>query len=200
MTTRIRVGKIVNMIASKQKNFFSLLAALIIGVSLFIVFRWREQSKLADNAAGEALGLIKEGDIFPFSTELLDLDGKAQTMDFIKGKVVIINYWAAWCSPCIREMPSLYKLQQKWKDRGLVVLALSMDDNPQQAAESLKRMAGVPTFNLYRGQNTAMGSIFPIDGLPFSVILDRSGKIQYAQAGEVDWSSREASLWIEKLL
>ena len=117
-----------------------------------------------------------------------------------RGKVVLLNFWAGWCAPCLHEMPGLYALQRSLEKRGFVVLALNMDDNPQNGLNVLKKVAGEAPFLILKGAGSSLADRFPIEGLPYTVILDKSFRIVYAQAGEVDWNGARARSLIENFL
>lgn len=183
----------------RKKKFLLSILALMVAVSAWIfVSRVKWATDLKEDSA-PPLQLV-EGNQISYSTALEEIAGTRKSLEIVKGKVVLINFWASWCAPCVREMPGLYKMQNKWKEKNFQVLGVSMDDDPTQGLESLKRVVGAAPFQMFRGQDSAISALFPIEGLPYSVIIDRDGKIQYAQAGEVDWTSPEALKWIERLL
>ena len=97
-------------------------------------------------------------------------------------------------------MPSLYALQKQFGGKGFQVLGVSMDDDFVQGVAGLNRLAGPAPFPQFKGQEQAIAARFPIEGLPFSVIVDNSGKIVYARAGERDWQEPGAVKFVEGLL
>lgn len=174
-----------------------------IGLFSFAVLAWAAQTAyrgLSSQQEEDAFKLLTEGDIFPAKMPLMTKDGKFVTFSDYTGKVVLVNFWAAWCGPCLKEMPSLYALQKKFADRGFAVLGVSMDDDFAQGLGALNRIAGEAPFQHFKGQEQAISARFPIQGLPFTVVIDRSGKILYARAGERDWADGEATKLIEGLL
>ncbi len=144
--------------------------------------------------------ILREGDTLPATAAFSTLEGKAVQFGDVKGKVTLLNFWAGWCAPCLQEMPGLYRLQEKWKDQGFVVVAVNLDDSPEEGVRVLKRITGEPAFPMYVGTESSLLAHFPIEGLPFTVILDESGKIRYARAGEVDWGSPAAQKLIGNML
>jgi thiol-disulfide isomerase/thioredoxin len=142
-----------------------------------------------------------EGDVVAPSLPLVAAPGsKGGTLADYSGKVVLLNFWAGWCAPCLKEMPSLYKLHQKYEGKGFAVIAFNMDDNLPSGLDSLDRVAGKPPFPLYVGYEQAVFHHFPIEGLPFTAILDRTGKVTYALPGERDWMDAASQKMIEDLL
>lgn len=178
---------------------------LTLGVSLFIgvilafgIYRYSLKEDLSPPTLDVVLS---EGDTMPSELSLLTLSGESgHNWSEYKDSVVLINYWASWCGPCVREMPSIYKLHAKFKDRGFKVLAVAMDDDPKDAEQFLMSKFGKPDFGLFQGNDQPIFQIFAINGIPFSAIVDKKGKIQFARAGEVDWNNSEAIKLIENLL
>ncbi len=106
---------------------------------------------------------------------LTDLNGKSWTLKDLKGKVVMVNFWATWCPPCQKEMPDLEALYNQYKDSGFVILALSQDDETEKVAPFIaERKITYPIF-LDPGQK--IGKLFEVDGIPKSFVYDRNGKL-----------------------
>jgi thiol-disulfide isomerase/thioredoxin len=136
----------------------------------------------------------------PEGLELDTLESKATPLADFHGKVVLINFWAGWCGPCLHEMPGLYELQKTLGPKGFVVLGVNMDEDPKSGLRTLKRIAGEAPFPIFHGMGSPLADLFAIDGLPFTVVLDKSFHIAYAQAGEVNWGGVRARHLIEALL
>ena len=105
---------------------------------------------------------------------LTDLQGQAWTLQALRGKVVMVNFWATWCDPCRREMPDLETLYRRFKKQGLVVLAISDDDVgkvKQLLAE--KRF----TYPVLLDPGRKVTDLFRIEGIPKSFVYDRDGKL-----------------------
>jgi thiol-disulfide isomerase/thioredoxin len=180
----------------KKKSFWIVFAS-------FLVLAWVAQSTyraLSIRQEQIRSTMLQEGDQLPASLPLLRLDGERQRFQDFAGGVVLINFWAAWCAPCLKEMPSLYALHEELSEKGFTVLAVSMDSDPKQGVSTLERIAGPAPFPLYRGIQQEVFERFPIEGLPYTVVIDRSGTIRYARPGERDWMSRESLQFIGELL
>jgi thiol-disulfide isomerase/thioredoxin len=176
---------------------------LWIGLVSFVVLVLAAQTAyrgLSVKRAEDTYKTLAEGDIFPAQMPLVGADGKYRSFADYAGKVVLLNYWAAWCGPCLKEMPSLYRLQEKLSRKNFALIGVDMDDDPAQGIASLARIVGAAPFPMFKGPEQAVSARFAIEGLPFTVIVDKSGKIIYARAGERDWSSPEALKFIEGLL
>jgi peroxiredoxin len=119
---------------------------------------------------------------------LPDLDSKPWTLSALRGKVVLVNFWVTWCPPCRKEMPDLEALYNEFKDRGLVVLAVS-DDDPVK----VRRFIGERrfTYPVLLDSKHEINRRFEIEGIPKTFIYDRQGKL-VAQA--IDMRTRRQFL------
>lgn len=103
-----------------------------------------------------------------------DLQGKAWHLQDLKGKVVLVNFWATWCPPCRKEMPDLQALYDKYKDQGLVVLSISDEDVAKVGPFIAERKISYPVL-LDPGRKVA--EAFVVNGIPKSFVYDREGKL-----------------------
>src|ERR1043165_4007443 len=103
-----------------------------------------------------------------------DLEGKSWTLRSLRGKVVLVNFWATWCPPCRKEMPDLDTLYKKFKDQGLVILAI--DD--EEVAKIKPYLAEHPvTYPILLDPGRTVNEAFRVDGIPKSFVYDREGKL-----------------------
>jgi peroxiredoxin len=105
---------------------------------------------------------------------LTDLEGQKWTLKALHGKVVLVNFWATWCPPCRKELPDLQSLSEKFKDQGLVVLAISDEDAAKVKPFVEQRKLTYPVL-LDNGGEVAKE--FSIEGIPKSFVYDRDGKL-----------------------
>jgi peroxiredoxin len=105
---------------------------------------------------------------------LADLQGKKWRLQDLHGKVVLVNFWATWCPPCRKEMPDLQALYDKFKDQGLVVLAISDEDAAKVAPFLAERKISYPVL-LDPGRK--VNDLFIVEGIPKSFVYDRTGKL-----------------------
>ena len=97
----------------------------------------------------------------------------------LRGKVVIINYWATWCGPCKAEMPMMSDFHRRHKDEGFEIFGVTTEDSAEPFR--LKKLVAVLSYPL---ASRVSGDGYPIlDGVPTSYVIDRSGMIRYAKAG-----------------
>jgi peroxiredoxin len=105
---------------------------------------------------------------------LADLHGKSWHLQDLRGKVVLVNFWATWCPPCRKEMPDLQALYDKFKDQGLVVLAISDEEAAKVTPFIAERKIGYPVL-LDPGRK--VNESFIVEGIPKSFVYDRNGKM-----------------------
>ena len=106
---------------------------------------------------------------------LTDLQGKSWTLKDLKGKVVLVNFWATWCPPCRKEMPDLEALYNRYKDQGFVILALSEDEETNKVAPFIAEHKISYPILLDPGQK--VNNLFQVEGIPKSFVYDREGKL-----------------------
>lgn len=113
----------------------------------------------------------------PPPLELPNMKGAKVNLDSYKGKVVLLNFWATWCVPCVAEMPALERLYKAHKERGFEVVAISVDPpNKQEAVDKFIRDNGI-TFTILRDTELSLPTTFGLTGFPESFFIGRDGKI-----------------------
>lgn len=124
----------------------------------------------------------------PFS--LQTLDGKTVTRDSLKGKVVLLDFWATWCGPCLKALPELKDLRQKNAGQPLVIVSVSVDED-KKTVQDFASKNGMDWLQAWDGQMKAV-SAFRVSSFPSYVILDSEGHIAYRQQGWAPGRSAEA--------
>ncbi len=115
---------------------------------------------------------------------LRDVDGKDVRLSDYAGKVVLIDFWATWCTPCQAELPHLQELYDQYKDKGFVVLAVSMDGPETLANVAPFARQNNLTFPMLLDEDTKVVAVYnPKRTAPLSVLVDRKGRIARARAG-----------------
>jgi len=133
----------------------------------------------------------------------LELNGKPAHLSDLRGKVVVLNFWATWCPPCVEETPGLNRLQKYISSRNGVVLGVAADEDPA-AFEKFLRDQGV-TYLTYRDPSTRenhspIGQSYGTSMYPETYIIDRKGKIARKIIGFQDWNSPEMLAYFDAIL
>ena len=125
-----------------------------------------------------------------------DADRKV-SLDELRGKIVVLNFWATWCPPCVDEMPSLVQMQQKMKPKGVEVLAVSVDADESAYRRFLNdhKVDLLTVRDADQKSNTLYGTF----KFPETYIIDRNGVLRRKFIGPVDWSQPEIVDFLSKL-
>jgi len=121
-----------------------------------------------------------------------DVDGKDVPWSALKGRVVLVNFWATWCLPCLKEMPALDRLQARVGKDDLLVAAVSIDRGGRATAEPWLRSHGIGNLMLFLDPQSRAALAFRVAELPVSVLIDRSGKVVGRMVGPAEWDAPEA--------
>jgi peroxiredoxin len=140
-----------------------------------------------NNPAGSVAGKT-ESKLAPDFT-LPDLSDKPLTLSSLRGKVVLLDFWATWCTPCREEIPEFVKLQDKYRDQGLQIVGISMDDGPEPVRDFYKKFQmNYPVVMGDAKTGSAYGGVL---GLPIAFVVDQQGKIVSRHIGATDVSVLE---------
>jgi peroxiredoxin len=131
--------------------------------------------------------------------ELKDLDGKKVSLSDFKGKVILLNFWATWCAPCKAEMPSLENLYRSFREKGLVVIGISVDNSEKTVQSFVKEKAITFPILLDKGKEVSFDD-YGVIGLPVTFLIDQKGIIVEKVFGEKRWDSEEVKMKIKRLL
>ncbi len=133
------------------------------------------------------------------SFRLMDLEGAVHSLPDYQGKVVFLNFWATWCGPCKVEMPAMEALYQDFRDHGLEILAVSVDQQGAAVTRPFKEAMGL-SFPILHDSDYRVGLIYGARTLPMTYVIDRRGIIRQRVFGARDWNSPEARQLISELL
>lgn len=124
--------------------------------------------------------------------KLKDMNGATVNLADFKGKVILLNFWATWCGPCKVEIPEFVRAYEAHKDKGFVVLGVSIDDTPDQLKEFAKEFK--ISYPMLLNQESVEQAYGPIYGVPISFFIGRDGLICRKQMGEVKKEMLEQEL------
>jgi thiol-disulfide isomerase/thioredoxin len=148
---------------TQRPNPYGYVLALVIGAQL---------------AAASLNAGVKPGDAFP-DLGSYKLEGKMP--DNLKGKVVMVDFWASWCEPCKQSFPVMAELQKQYGEKGLVVVAINVDENRSDMEAFLKKNAA--TFLILRDSAQKLVAQAGIATMPSSFLIDREGKVRFVHTG-----------------
>ena len=107
--------------------------------------------------------------------------GENVRLNELAGQVVLINFWASWCGPCRKEMPKLEELHQKYKDLGVTILGVNIDENPELSKKVLKDI--IVTFPILYDSENMVSRQYSIEAMPASFLVDRNGTFRFRHDG-----------------
>jgi thiol-disulfide isomerase/thioredoxin len=116
----------------------------------------------------------------------------------LRGKVVILNFWATWCPPCVEEMPSLVAMQNQMKDR-VTVLAVSTDDSDNEYRRFIQEHGLHPTLLTVRDDAKRSNALYGSFRFPETYVIDKQGVLRRKFIGPVDWTKPEIIEYLNKL-
>ncbi len=164
----------------------------ILGVGLFIGSRLVGTESYQVRVGTEAPGFSAE--------DVSKIDGSVKTLADYRGKVVLLNIWATWCEPCRREMPSMQAAHIALADRGLAVVAVSVDGpNMEDAIRKFVKDFEL-TFDVLYDRTEVFRSLYRYTGVPETYVIDRGGTVRRKWIGPDDWNSDENRRFLTLLL
>ncbi len=153
----------------------------------------------ADDHLATALGIQKPKELVEAPNVVgTDPDGNTIRLEDFRGKVVFLNFWATWCIPCRLEMPAMERLYREFKARGLVVLAVNVQEGPQAVRTFLREHK--LTFPVVLDPKGAAAMTYLVRGLPATYLIDRKQQIVGRAFGAREWDSKDARDYIRSLL
>jgi thiol-disulfide isomerase/thioredoxin len=118
-----------------------------------------------------------------------DRDGGSVTLQDFKGKVVLLNFWATWCAPCVEEMPTLDALESDLRDEGLKVLAVSEDAGGRDQVEPfLREKLNLDNLEIFLDPKGRLGGAMGLRGMPTTFLIDARGNVVGGMEGPADWN------------
>ena len=131
---------------------------------------------------------------------LVDMDDKSYSLSSYRGKVLMVNFWATWCPPCRRELPSMEALYQAFKDDDFTILAINQWETPDHVFAYMGQLEVIPNFPILFDRDSAVSEAYGVKGLPTTVLIDRRGRVVYRAVGGRDFNHAEVRAIIRGLL
>ena len=162
-------------------QIFKKIVAVILTASLCLLLTAcaGNDKTAADNKDETPSGPVKVGDTYRDFTGALT-DSSSFKLSDHEGKVILLNFWATWCGPCVGEMPAFPKLVEKYGD-DLVLVAVNCGENKKTVKDFLD--SNDYSFNAVLDPDYAISDLYPTDGIPYTLIIGRDGKIAEIELG-----------------
>jgi peroxiredoxin len=129
---------------------------------------------------------------------LRDMNGNYVSISALRGKVLVLNFWATWCPPCKLEMPSLNRLHNDYRAKGLEVVAISTDSSEKGIRDYTGEMR--LSLRILRDSDGRISELYGVYSLPTTYVIDQSGMVVLHYMGEQDWDSPKIRAELEALL
>jgi cytochrome c biogenesis protein CcmG/thiol:disulfide interchange protein DsbE len=166
--------------ASLPTALRGLTLGLLLGALALWLFRGNGAERILDALPGRSPRAVEVGARAP-DFNLQSIDGNTVSLSDYRGKVVVLNFWATWCTPCLAEMPALEHVYQTQRDRGLVVIGVDVQE-PAEKVRAFLPQVGV-TFPIVLDSDTALAQRYRATGLPATFIVDRQGSVRDIRIG-----------------
>jgi len=150
---------------------------------LVIAFSYSCKKKSSDSGSVPNLGAAEPAPAF----EVTSLDGTTISLDSLKGKVILVNFWATWCPPCRAEIPDFIETYSELKDKGLEILGFSVDDLPEAELKKFVEQAKMNYPVALVGKDV-VAAFKPGQYIPTSIFIDKNGNIRKRHVGKLEKS------------
>lgn len=165
-----------------------------LGITLFLRYPSAESRSYAINLGVQEYTVPSEARDFT----LTDINNERISLKNYRGKIVMLNFWATWCTPCRQEMPSMEKLYRQFKDRGFVVVSVASGDDSKSVNAFIKEYN--ITFPALLDSNLEVTDHYKVWALPTTYFINPKGEIIGRVHGSRDWSTKEATQYITSIV
>ena len=152
-----------------------------------------QAAPVEDADSGKGVDRTHKGEAAPAVT-FKNPDGGDFSLASFKGGPVLVNLWASWCAPCIKELPTLQKLEEaQAKDGNLGVIAVSQDMAPKASVDAFLKSKNISRFAAFHDPEMALSSAISVQVMPTTILYDATGKEVWRYTGDLDWTGLEAA-------
>lgn len=151
-------------------------------------------------------GMVNAGNVFKLAPDCqlmtsTESNEKSINLKKYQGQVLYVDFWASWCPPCLKSFPFMNEIEKQFKQQGLQVVAINMDDNLEDAQQFLD--SNTVEFNIvYDNKTRDCAQAFEVKAMPSSYLIDKEGKIQYIhlgfKAGETEKINQMIAAFLKK--
>lgn len=167
-------------VQSKRWFYINFLLAGVLIIGAGVAFIWLNQPVSTATASDAAAATVRPAPNFTLKT----LSGETTSLADYRGQVVLVNFWASWCPPCVAELPTLHQFYLSHKSDGFVVLAVNAEENESTIRNYIEQKGY--TFPVLVDDAAIAADAYDIRAIPASFIVDKDGNIQYIHRGEID--------------
>jgi peroxiredoxin len=191
----------MKLTALKGKSFIRLkdgLLGLLIIVALTLLIL-RVQRPSPENPQPKANQFKSQEGYMAPRFSLRNLKGNMEGLDDHLGKVIVVNFWATWCVPCVKEMPSFENLYRRYRSQGLTLLAVSLDKGGSTKVQEFADKHKL-SFPILLDTKGVAEKLYPSFSIPFTYVIDKQGRVVARVDGAKNWESSETFEAVEHLL
>ena len=191
----------MKLTALKGKSFIRLkdgLLGLLIIVALTLLIL-RVQRPSPENPQPKANQFKSQEGYMAPRFILRNLKGNMEGLDDHLGKVIVVNFWATWCVPCVKEMPSFENLYRRYRSQGLTLLAVSLDKGDSTKVQEFADKHKL-SFPILLDTKGVAEKLYPSFSIPFTYVIDKQGRVVARVDGAKNWESSETFEAVEHLL
>jgi peroxiredoxin len=174
-----------------MRNLVLIIVVVLVGAAVYLV------SSSSSRSPGEMAKSVVAGDLAP-DFQLEDTKGNKISLSDLRGKVVMVNFWATWCPPCKLEMPSMEKLNQIMAGEDFVMLAINSEENGRSVVPAFLKN-NPHDFTVLYDDNGTVQQQYGVYRFPESFIIRKDGTVDQKVVGAIDWASSETIAYFKSL-
>jgi thiol-disulfide isomerase/thioredoxin len=183
------------VISSKKKVFLPIVIILVVIVGALLAIKASVQKETHLNS--QPIEMVEGGQVPDL--QMTALDGTKKNLSDFPHKVMLVNFWATWCEACMEEMPSMVALREKYSAQGFEVMAINVDENPQQSVPPILKSMNIH-FPIFTDSGNVLAEMFDVHAIPLSVMINKNRKILMIESGGREWNDDETNQLLTKWL